>query len=225
MTTSPIEWCGASTRGFGPMPLGPCVLRHGHDGPVHQDENGAQWTDPRPATEGGLMCPTGDYDPAVGRTNPMMQPPPVVEAETAALRQRAENAEDRLRKATDAYTRLHAEATGADAARDRWRKRAEQAEQELATAKAAFEHAIASTAADALEHRGCGMKIGAVVRRAEQAERERDEARAALRRSRDALAAFDGRGVITPEGANWDIPAPAEIRDAWRASLDPPEGT
>lgn len=61
--------------------------------------------------------------------------------------------------------------------------------------------------------------------RAEQAERERDEAGAALQRSRDALAAFDGRGVITLEGANWDIPTPAEIRDAWRASLDQPETT
>jgi hypothetical protein len=24
-------------------PIGPCVLRHGHDGPVHQDARGARW--------------------------------------------------------------------------------------------------------------------------------------------------------------------------------------
>lgn len=58
MTTSPIEWCGASTRGFGSVLIGPCVLRHGHDGPVHRDEVGVSWTDPRPASESSeMLCP------------------------------------------------------------------------------------------------------------------------------------------------------------------------
>jgi hypothetical protein len=41
--------CGASrTNALGP--LGPCVLRHRHDGPVHQDARGATWwTDRTPA--------------------------------------------------------------------------------------------------------------------------------------------------------------------------------
>lgn len=39
----PIAWCGASLdTGIG-TPLGPCVLRHDHDGPVHQDAHGATW--------------------------------------------------------------------------------------------------------------------------------------------------------------------------------------
>jgi chromosome segregation ATPase len=79
---------------------------------------------------------------------------PVVEGETAALwdqihrdqhdamaaTQRAVEAEDRLRKATDAYTRLHAEATEAEATRDRWRKRAEGAEAEIARLRALLAH-------------------------------------------------------------------------------------
>lgn len=43
-------------------------------------------------------------------------------------RERADNAEDRLRKATDAYSHLHAQATATDVTRTRWRLRAEQAE-------------------------------------------------------------------------------------------------
>ena len=26
--------------------IGPCILRHQHDGPVHQDANGTRWTTP-----------------------------------------------------------------------------------------------------------------------------------------------------------------------------------
>ena len=58
--------CGASSRiGFHYLVpyFGPCVLRAGHDGPVHEDANGVQWTDPRPAKAGDLaaLCPpTGD---------------------------------------------------------------------------------------------------------------------------------------------------------------------
>lgn len=81
------------------------------------------------------------------------------EAETTALRERAENAEDRLRKATDAYTRLHAEATGTEATGDRWRQRAEQAE------RAARIHRDERDEAH---------------ERAQQAEWERDQALAAL---------------------------------------------
>ena len=50
--------------------------------------------------------------------------------ERDAARRRAEQAEDRLRAATDAYARLQAQADDAEAARDRWRKRGEQAEAE-----------------------------------------------------------------------------------------------
>lgn len=35
--------CDASWLGPFEQPAGPCVLRHGHDGPVHQGANGAQW--------------------------------------------------------------------------------------------------------------------------------------------------------------------------------------
>jgi hypothetical protein len=39
----PIAWCGASMPGYGAAPIGPCVLRAGHDGPVHQTADGAKW--------------------------------------------------------------------------------------------------------------------------------------------------------------------------------------
>lgn len=39
----PLTWCGASMPGVGGEPIGPCVLRHGHDGPVHQASTGARW--------------------------------------------------------------------------------------------------------------------------------------------------------------------------------------
>ena len=47
-TPHPAETCGASTRGIrlGDNPsyhLGPCVLRAGHDGPIHQTADGVQW--------------------------------------------------------------------------------------------------------------------------------------------------------------------------------------
>lgn len=48
-----IASCGASTadgiNGPGTATIGPCILRHGHDGPVHEAANGAKWwpnTDP-----------------------------------------------------------------------------------------------------------------------------------------------------------------------------------
>lgn len=46
------------------------------------------------------------------------------------------------------------------------------------------------------------------------------QAEATVQRSREALAAFDGRGVSTPEGTDWNIPTAGEVLDAWRASLD-----
>jgi hypothetical protein len=51
------EICGASTVGIlaDGMPLGPCMLRANHDGPLHQDADGCQWTDPQPDQEGGPM--------------------------------------------------------------------------------------------------------------------------------------------------------------------------
>src|SRR5690606_10932287 len=47
-TPHPAETCGASTRGIRlgdnpPYHLGPCVLRAGHDGPIHQTADGVQW--------------------------------------------------------------------------------------------------------------------------------------------------------------------------------------
>jgi hypothetical protein len=44
------DTCDASANALGGEPVGPCILRHGHDGPVHQDATGAKWwprTDPR----------------------------------------------------------------------------------------------------------------------------------------------------------------------------------
>lgn len=53
------ELCGASTRiRHGAMPfIGPCILRYRHDGPVHQDADGSQWTDPQPAADAAPLCP------------------------------------------------------------------------------------------------------------------------------------------------------------------------
>lgn len=42
-TTAPTAWCGASLPGAGAEPIGPCVLRAGHDGPVHQAASGTKW--------------------------------------------------------------------------------------------------------------------------------------------------------------------------------------
>lgn len=42
-STNPVTWCGASAYTGLTNPVGPCVLRAGHDGPVHQDANGATW--------------------------------------------------------------------------------------------------------------------------------------------------------------------------------------
>ncbi|MEU2992566.1 hypothetical protein ABZ772_19760 [Streptomyces griseoincarnatus] len=44
--------CDASHDSGFTNPLDPCILRHGHDGPLHQDANGATWLlfpAPRPA--------------------------------------------------------------------------------------------------------------------------------------------------------------------------------
>lgn len=38
--------CGASAQGAQGNPIGPCILRQGHDGPVHQDSDGVKWTGP-----------------------------------------------------------------------------------------------------------------------------------------------------------------------------------
>lgn len=51
------------------------------------------------------------------------------------------------------------------------------------------------------------------------ASRQLGLAKAALQRSREALDAFDGRGVN-----NFDIPTAGEVLNAWRASLDGQEG-
>jgi hypothetical protein len=48
----PLTWCAASMPGLGGEPIGPCVLRAGHDGPVHQAADGARWwtaAEPDPA--------------------------------------------------------------------------------------------------------------------------------------------------------------------------------
>ncbi|MFJ2731426.1 hypothetical protein [Streptomyces sp. NPDC087317] len=42
MTT--VGTCDASTTGLGAATLGPCILRHQHNGPIHQDETGVRWS-------------------------------------------------------------------------------------------------------------------------------------------------------------------------------------
>ncbi len=52
MPAQPRATCDASHDSGFTNPLGPCILRHGHDGPLHQDANGATWLlfpTPRPA--------------------------------------------------------------------------------------------------------------------------------------------------------------------------------
>ena len=86
----------------------------------------------------------------------------------AEQRQRAEQAEDRLRAATDAYARLQAQADDAEAARDRWRKRGEQAETLLADASRHL-RALCHVAHD---HMGANLSCAAceLVRRIEALE-------------------------------------------------------
>lgn len=73
-TPHPAETCGASTRGIRlgdnpPYHLGPCVLRAGHDGPIHQTADGVQWmgdvgsdqpTVPGPDVPDGLLTLAAD---------------------------------------------------------------------------------------------------------------------------------------------------------------------
>lgn len=44
-----------------------------------------------------------------------------------------------------------------------------------------------------------------------------------LARVQTALASFDGRGVITPDGGNLDIPTVGEVLDAVRTALTEPD--
>ncbi|MFC9429286.1 hypothetical protein [Streptomyces sp. NPDC056987] len=66
-----IEWppagtCDASVAGLiGAKPLGPCVLRHQHDGPVHQDSTGATWN--RSSTPDDTVTP-----PSGQQTDPFL---------------------------------------------------------------------------------------------------------------------------------------------------------
>lgn len=39
----PFKMCSASAESAFGHPLGPCILRYQHDGPVHQDTEGASW--------------------------------------------------------------------------------------------------------------------------------------------------------------------------------------
>lgn len=46
--------CDASLSDTGFVsPLGPCILRHGHDGPVHKDASGSTWWPTAPSASGG----------------------------------------------------------------------------------------------------------------------------------------------------------------------------
>lgn len=54
----------------GPSAFGPCVLRNGHDGPVHKDGNGKEWwptaTGPHHYLSTG--CLHGEHDYCQGKT-------------------------------------------------------------------------------------------------------------------------------------------------------------
>jgi hypothetical protein len=50
--TNPTAWCGASAHTGFTHPVGPCVLRAGHDGPVHQAADGAKWWPTAPGKPG-----------------------------------------------------------------------------------------------------------------------------------------------------------------------------
>jgi len=61
--------CDASMPGIGGDPIGPCILRNGHDGPVHQAADGAKWwpTDPdMPTVSRDPRADDPDYDPITG---------------------------------------------------------------------------------------------------------------------------------------------------------------
>lgn len=56
----------------------------------------------------------------------------------------------------------------------------------------------------------------------EQQKQRADQAEATTARVRDALASFDGRGVLAPGAVNLDIPTAGEVLNAVRAALDAP---
>ncbi|OLT13034.1 hypothetical protein BJF79_03805 [Actinomadura sp. CNU-125] len=238
----PGTWCGASKRVWPGQPLpciGPCVLRAGHDGPVHQDANGGQWTDPRPATaeDAEALCQpprrsllrdlTREAVDAGTYGEPAPEMAPTLREQVADLIRRWHadratvcddtctcglqgNVRDQLADAMRdmmIQTSTGAAAAGA-VAHISWSQLADAA---LPVVEAALARARASCCEDG--ERTYGEMERHLTERAEKAE-------ATVQRSREALAAFDGRGVN-----NFDIPTPAEVLDAWRASLDQPEAT
>ncbi|MGI5418673.1 hypothetical protein [Actinomadura luteofluorescens] len=106
--------------------------------------------------------------------------------EALRLLDRAEQAEDRRRKAEQAYTQLAERHAETEATRDRWRTRAEEAERRVEH----FEEHAAQTNAD----------LGIETKRAEQAETERDQL-AARNRALDAQIAEERRGRLAAEAA------------------------
>jgi hypothetical protein len=55
--------CGASRRGTNGTPIGPCILRDGHHGPVHVDADDVTWTDPEPLADWERELLEGRDDP------------------------------------------------------------------------------------------------------------------------------------------------------------------
>ncbi|MFD9834480.1 hypothetical protein [[Kitasatospora] papulosa] len=52
----PYKMCSASIDGAFGRPLGPCVLRYQHDGPVHVDASGTTWEQRQAADAVGPCC-------------------------------------------------------------------------------------------------------------------------------------------------------------------------
>lgn len=142
--------CGPSQTGLIPdTTLGPCILRVGHDGPVHEDDNGVRWSwslgdavrDPELSKRSAAIGELRDHlaeaireviEQGGGATVITSTVMTHVGAAYSALRdeaieqrQRAEQAEDRLQRAVE----LASESS----------TRAAQAEAEAAEAEAAIE--------------------------------------------------------------------------------------
>lgn len=66
-----------------------------------------------------------------------------------------------------------------------------------------------------------GRAMGAIGGELDRSEKAARESAAQLARVREAVASFDGRGVIAPGHVNFDVPTVGEVLDKVREALDP----
>lgn len=163
-----------------------------------------------------------DQPPVYGCTIDGQPAMPILISEHTELVTRAERAEAELRQ----YT----EADSADAAAGSYAGRAEQAEAELAKARQDAANAYGqrdrlrlriAALADRWQLPGHISMPDAAAEIAEALDREKwAPTPDPITRVREAVASFDGRGVLAPGRNNFDIPTAGEVLDKVRAALD-----